>query len=308
MLASVVLLSLLAAGGALAESGDVSLLAFRASLSKRKLIDPETGVALPAPFLGGFDACRRTGRLWSRGRYGPLPTPHTAQGAWAATRPELDVGKLSGFTARRAPEVDLVLPSPAEVAAWVTRANVQSPVVLHAFNVTSGGHYIDWVYAWAWHAQRVGVLQHALFVSPAAEDCAAVRKLAPCLVHDDFGTPLRVSDATRIRWLYAWMLIQAGMDVIVLDADAFLLENPLSILAAQPSSVFVQGLSDRRENHKHLPYCDAAGSPCQSTGFTFIRSRAVTKRQLTSFIAQLRNVSTWEQVSTRWRRRVSFFG
>jgi hypothetical protein len=287
---------LLIAGAPRAVGGNASLLVFRASASKTSLLNPETGAALSAPFLAGFDACHGKRRPWLRRRYGPLPQPRKKTGEWTAAWPTREVRDLSLFRAKRAAPLDLVLPLSAEVAEWTRHANVASPVLLHVFNASEGGRYVTWVHAWAWHAQRVGVLKHALFVSLTAEGCFEVSTLAPCLVHHDFGTPLKASDAARVRWLYAWLLVQAKMDVIVLDADAFLLENPMPVLAAQPSRVLVQGLSDQRGNHKHLPYCDVEGAPCQSTGFTFIRSRGVTKRLLTKFIAQLRNESTWEQV------------
>jgi hypothetical protein len=254
--------------------------------------------ALPSPFLSSFDECMERLSVHPTRSYGPLPSNNSRVMPRNVTN--YSIRSISGFQAG-SDVGGLQLPSKRSIKAFLRTANRSSPLLLHAFsNVSTVAGMLT---SWVAHTTRVSLMLHVLFVGHSSADCNFVARWAPCIVHaSDFETR-RAGSMTRAkkgmavdtRWVYTWLLVHAGLDVVLIDADAFLLSESV-LTALQQSTFLVQGLSDRDyEGNSILPYCGGPDALCQSTAFTYFRAHPLIEQELYAFVVQLDRETGWEQ-------------
>lgn len=235
---------------------------------------------MPEPFISNFDACMSNPvhTNVTTKRYGPY-TRNNNTIVWgnSALHPFKDMSDAP----RSAPLGLRSLPS----AEWFRKVVIEEfqraqPVIMHCFASQYGGAgkragrngFLPMLQSWLAHVDRVGRADHVLIVAQTADDCAMVRRYAPCVAHSDkLGYPAAMNEyAQNFRWIYSDLLLRGGVEHLSVDADAFFLADPLPHLAALDADL--AGLSDKLyDGSGPLGYCDEPGDQCQSTGFTFLR-------------------------------------
>ena len=252
---------------------------------------------LPEPFKPNFEACLANpdDPVIGARHYGPFPS------AWPGG---LQLSHLRlAETSWPTPNVTAALLTPESIKTQMSALQRSAPLILHVFNneyvhVSKG--YVHLIKAWLAHIARLGLLDHVLLVGSTWNDkdeCTLLNMYAPCWVHTpamNLGGARGRGLAADTRWLYTDALLAAGFDVLLSDADAFFLENPFAHFPDDKDAV---GLSDRLfDGDSDLEYCNKVpASPCQSTGFTFIRSTDATRAVVHDFLLALSHGGGWEQ-------------
>lgn len=249
-------------------------------------VEPTPGERLlPAPFMSNYRECMRDplNSATRHLRYGPFPPLQrgfTVPGFKRGDFPIIHVSKLPRTEHARPAMPSRFLPEPGAFKAMLASLNRSQPLFLHAFarDVWQHGEseyhagFTPMVINWMGHAAHVGLANHVLFVSQTAKDCAEVSLFAPCIVNSPLLAhpwPNMHAFAANFRWIYAYLLLQAGYDTVSLDTDALLLRNPVPFLERGRE---VAGISDATLAPNGTADCGETSHPCQNTGFTYLRS------------------------------------
>ena len=248
-------------------------------------VEPKPGeTLLPEPFWDNFRECmldplNTPTRYHRYGPFPPLEGGFTLPGFKALDYPVVHLGKLPRVNHSRPGVPTRSLPGPLAFKELMLALNRSSPVFLHAFarDVSQRGdfeyhaEYVPMVVNWMGHAARVGLSDHVLFVGATARDCAEVSAFAPCIVNPQLlerSWPDMHRSPTNFRWIYIYLLLQAGYDVVSLHSDALLLRNPVPLLE--------RGKDLASMSNAFLPptgtvECGDGASLCPSTAFTYFR-------------------------------------
>ena len=161
---------------------------------------------------------------------------------------------------------------------------------MHRYNRSN---FDEMVRSWLGHVARIRMTEHVLLVAPTPYDCDVMGAYAPCVVHPVKEAKYKLHPGD-FRWLWSYGLLRTGRDVIQMDADAFLLENPVPHF---PTDKEILGLTDKwHDGFPNPGYCKFEGHPCQSTGFTFMRSTERVKATLLQFLQDQATHGGWEQM------------
>ena len=98
-------------------------------------------------------------------------------------------------------------------------------IVCHS--VAGGTRYAPWLCQWSYHLWLQGLHRWAMVIGLAHEDCTALQQCVPvlCVVHAATGWPRRKPQ--DVKWLWAWHFVRSGYNVVHMDADVFVLQDPL---------------------------------------------------------------------------------
>ena len=249
-------------------------------------VEPMPGERLlPEPFMANYEECMRDplNTATRHRRYGPFPPLQrgfTVPGFKRGDFPIIHIAKLPRIQHAWPAMPSRSLPEPGAFKAMMVSLNRSRPVFMHAFARDVRQHdeseyhagFTPMVINWMGHAAHVGLAEHVLFISQTAKDCAEVSLFAPCIVHSPLLAhpwPNMHASPANFRWIYAYLLLQAGFDTVSLDADALLLRNPVSFLERGKD---VAGITDAYLTSNGTAECGEVSYPCQSTGFTYMRA------------------------------------
>jgi hypothetical protein len=176
--------------------------------------------------------------------------------------------------------------------------------ILLAFNderthISQGYFYL--IDQWFKHIQRLQLDAYVVFAAPSAEECQLVLHMAPCILHNATQSDFRYDSACKtcfplaadFRWLYVNALLEAGKELVIMaDADAFILNDPIPYFLKSQNTVF--GLSDRNRNFEsELDYCRDETNLCLSTGFVALKLSVSDSIDI--FVELLYQRGGWEQ-------------
>ncbi len=271
-----------------------SLFAFNAA-SAPALVNPfSRNGSLAEPFIDNFQRCMTdpVHTNITQQLYGPYPrgAPRPIAGFYKASEPH-PTFDMANATLESVPNSLLRLPSPISFRELVlTTFGRATPVIMHCFASEYGGKgkragrngFFPMLQSWLGHVARVGRLNHVLLVGQTHADCLMATDFAPCVIHSPgLGYPDAMNAwAQNFRWVYSDLLLRGGVEHMSVDADAFFMADPVPLLASLDADI--AGLSDRLyDGTGPLGYCN--DTPCQSTGFTFMRSTLEVTQLVTEF-------------------------
>jgi hypothetical protein len=253
------------------------------------LTDYETNGSFESPFMTNFDKCYSSGDppVVPAEQYGPMSTTRKIV-VLEGHHPVIEMQSLLLEQAS-----NFHLPSRDAFASVVHNLARAQPIIMHVFMSEYGGAgvvagrdgYYPMIQSWFTHVSRVGLTDHVLFVAKNVSECAYVARWAPCLVDTrKLGFPEPMHDyAQNFRWIYAHLLLQSNLSVIMTDSDAFILQDPLPFLEKCKD---VAGLTDTLYDGTFpMDYCNEPPlvSPCQSTGFTYMRPTQLVQDTVQEF-------------------------
>ena len=260
---------------------------------------PSVQRTLPEPLMSNFGLClaNPSDAVLGARHYGPFPPRWPGEVHLTHLKVSTTSFPILNVT-RSLLETD-------SVVEQIRLLKRKTPVILTVFNnefVHISKGYVHLLKAWLAHIARLGLLEHVLLVGSTwdnKDECGLLSMYAPCWVHTP-SMNLGAKDgaggrklAADTRWLYVDALLRAGFDVVLSDADAFFLENPLPHF---PANLHVVGLNDRMfDGSSDMEYCKEAKSLCQSTAFTMLRSTPETRLVVSDFLEQLCHGGGWEQ-------------